>query len=183
MNGKILADERVLTSMVKYSLGRMTYAPSMIQLEIYLNMKRISERELLTIKNLIENCNCYGQEDVDDIGWKRLLKSINKELSIRKSKLYIESDENKLLINEDVLGFAIRHGLKSLDNDYKMLIEECKSNIDLLSKKNICFILRDIDDSYIYGTKEEHKKEWLKLREVLSKKINKEICSVEDKSF
>lgn len=172
MNKNIIyVDERVLRSFTSYALGRMTYVPNMVQDVVKHNVHILSNYELVRLRSLIFYCENLGHNGIDDITWKQTQTIIETEIFRRiKDNIKILERTNLIAIDKGVLGFAIRGGLKSTGEDFKYLIKETITNADKLSLSTIKYILRDIEEHEIYGTKEEHISYWMELYYFLNHK-------------
>lgn len=164
-------DERVLRSLFKYSLGRMTYVTSVTHEAIKTNVEILSNSELARLRSLIFYSDNLGQPGIDDITWKKTQSILEDEIHRRiQNNILIPERANKIKVDETVLGFAARGALKSAANDFIYIINEYLAQLDFLSLKNISLTLRDIEDYKLFGTKIEHLSAWLGLSELLKQK-------------
>ena len=68
---------------VRYSLGRQTYMPSLVQQFINRNLKQIDSYSLAVMARDIKEAPSYGNETIDKPGWMNFLAVVEKELKDR----------------------------------------------------------------------------------------------------
>ena len=68
---------------VRYSLGRQTYMPSLVQQFINRNLKQIDSYSLSVMARDIKEAPSYGNETIDKPGWMNFLAVLEKELKDR----------------------------------------------------------------------------------------------------
>lgn len=68
---------------VRYSLGRQTYMPSLVQQFINRNLKQIDSYSLAVMARDIKEAPSYGNESIDKPGWMNFLAMLEKELKNR----------------------------------------------------------------------------------------------------
>ena len=68
---------------VRYSLGRQTYMPSLVQQFINRNLKQIDSYSLAVMARDIKEAPSYGNEAIDKPGWMNFLAVLEKELKDR----------------------------------------------------------------------------------------------------
>ena len=68
---------------VRYSLGRQTYMPSLVQQFINRNLKQIDSYSLAVMARDIKEAPSYGNETIDKPGWMNFLAVLEKELKDR----------------------------------------------------------------------------------------------------
>ena len=68
---------------VRYSLGRQTYMPSLVQQFINRNLKQIDSYSLAIMARDIKGAPSYGNETIDKPGWMNFLAVVEKELKDR----------------------------------------------------------------------------------------------------
>ena len=68
---------------VRYSLGRQTYMPSLVQQFINRNLKQIDSYSLAVMARDIKEAPNYGNETIDKPGWMSFLAVLEKELKDR----------------------------------------------------------------------------------------------------
>ena len=68
---------------VRYSLGRQTYMPSLVQQFINRNLKLIDSNSLAVMVRDIKEAPSYGNERIDKPGWMNFLAVLEKELKDR----------------------------------------------------------------------------------------------------
>ena len=68
---------------VRYSLGRQTYMPSLVQQFINRNLKQIDSYSLAVMVRYIKEAPSYGNETIDKPGWMNFLAVLEKELKDR----------------------------------------------------------------------------------------------------
>ena len=68
---------------VRYSLGRQTYMPSLVQQFINRNLKQIDSYSLAVMAMDIKEAPSYGNETIDKPGWMNFLAVLEKELKDR----------------------------------------------------------------------------------------------------
>ena len=68
---------------VRYSLGRQTYIPSLVQQFINRNLKLIDSNSLAVMVRDIKEAPSYGNERIDKPGWMNFLAVLEKELKDR----------------------------------------------------------------------------------------------------
>ena len=68
---------------VRYSLGRQTYMPSLVQQFINRNLKQIDSYSLAIMARDIKEAPSYGNETIDKPGWMNFLAVLEKELKDR----------------------------------------------------------------------------------------------------
>ena len=68
---------------IRYSLGRQTYMPSLVQQFINRNLKQIDSYSLAVMARVIKEAPSYGNETIDKPGWMNFLAVLEKELKDR----------------------------------------------------------------------------------------------------
>ena len=68
---------------VRYSLGRQTYMPSLVQQFINRNLKQIDSYSLAVMVRDIKDAPSYGNKTIDKPGWMNFLAVLEKELKDR----------------------------------------------------------------------------------------------------
>ena len=68
---------------VRYSLGRQTYMPSLVQQFINRNLKQIDSYSLAVMARDIKEAPSYGNETIDKPGRMNFLAVLEKELKDR----------------------------------------------------------------------------------------------------
>lgn len=68
---------------VRYSLGRQTYMPSLVQQFIISNLNLIDSYSLMVIARDVKEAPSYGNETIDKPGWMNFLAVLEKELKDR----------------------------------------------------------------------------------------------------
>ena len=68
---------------VRYSLGRQTYMPSLVQQFINRNLKQIDSYSLAVMARDIKEAPSYGNETIDKPGWMNFLAVLEEELKDR----------------------------------------------------------------------------------------------------
>ena len=68
---------------VRYSLGRQTYMPSLVQQFINRNLKQIDSYSLAVMARDIKEAPSYGNKTIDKPGWMGFLAVLEKELKDR----------------------------------------------------------------------------------------------------
>lgn len=68
---------------VRYSLGRQTYMPSLVQQFINRNLKQIDSYSLAVMARDIKEAPSYGNKTIDKHGWMNFLAVLEKELKDR----------------------------------------------------------------------------------------------------
>lgn len=68
---------------VRYSLGRQTYMPSLVQQFINRNLKQIDSYSLAVMARDIKEAPSYGNKTIDKPGWMNFLAVLEKELKDR----------------------------------------------------------------------------------------------------
>ena len=68
---------------VRYSLGRQTYMPSLVQQFINRNLKQIDSYSLAVMARDIKEAPSSGNETIDKPGWRNFLAVLEKELKDR----------------------------------------------------------------------------------------------------
>ena len=68
---------------VRYSLGRQTYMPYLVQQFINRNLKQIDSYSLAVMARDIKEAPSYGNETIDKPGWMNFLAVLEKELKDR----------------------------------------------------------------------------------------------------
>ena len=68
---------------VRYSLGRQTYMPSLVQQFINRNLKQIDSYSLAVMAMDMKEAPSYGNETIDNPGWMNFLAVLEKELKDR----------------------------------------------------------------------------------------------------
>ena len=68
---------------VRYSLGRQTYMPSLVQQFINRNLKLIDSNSLAVMVRDIKEAPSYGNERIDKPGWMNFLAVLEKDLKDR----------------------------------------------------------------------------------------------------
>ena len=68
---------------VRYSLGRQTYMPSLVQQFINRNLKQIDSYSLAVMARDIKEAPSYGNATIDKPGWMNFLAVVEKELKDR----------------------------------------------------------------------------------------------------
>lgn len=68
---------------IRYSLGRQTYMPSLVQQFINRNLKQIDSYSLAVMARDIKEAPSYGNETIDKPGWMNFLAVLEKELKDR----------------------------------------------------------------------------------------------------
>lgn len=68
---------------VRYSLGRQSYMPSLVQQFIIRNLKQIDSNSLVVMVRDIKEAPSYGNEAIDKPGWMNFLAVLEKELEDR----------------------------------------------------------------------------------------------------
>lgn len=77
-------DSNSLFFAFRYSLGRKSYAPSIVMTDIIKNIKKISTADLKRYVFEINECNDLGME-IDKANWMNLKRDIEIELSCRNN--------------------------------------------------------------------------------------------------
>lgn len=85
MQQTVVVDELILSSAVRYALGRRTYIVSVVCNEVAANIKIISDLCLGNIIRDIEGCENKG-DDIDIKCWNNLLEKLKKEQERREPK-------------------------------------------------------------------------------------------------
>ena len=68
---------------VRYSLGRQTYMPSLVQQFINRNLKQIDSYSLAVMARDIKEAPSYGNKTIDKPWWMNFLAVLEKELKDR----------------------------------------------------------------------------------------------------
>ena len=79
----------ICTCAVRYSLGRMTYMPTVVQDFIRPHLTEVTDRTLRLLRNDIEDHGAMGLsygEDFDKANWMEFLDDIKKEIERRKTE-------------------------------------------------------------------------------------------------
>ena len=63
---------------VRYSLGRQTYMPSLVQQFINRNLKQIDSYSLAVMARDIKEAPSYGNKTIDKPGWMNFLAVLEK---------------------------------------------------------------------------------------------------------
>lgn len=74
----------VLICAIRYSIGRRTYMPSLVQGFIRPLIPYLTERTLYVMEEDIERAESYGDPNIDEPDWKRFLQEVRNELEARK---------------------------------------------------------------------------------------------------
>ena len=65
---------------VRYSLGRQTYMPSLVQQFVIRNLNLIDGYSLAVMVRDVKEAPSYGNETIDKPGWMNFLAVLEKEL-------------------------------------------------------------------------------------------------------
>ena len=76
--------ELILSSAIRYSLGRQTYLPSVVIRFVRPLLPQLSELALRNIIKDIEKVSSYGNETIDKPEWMRFLTDVQFEISKRE---------------------------------------------------------------------------------------------------
>ena len=68
---------------VRYSLGRQTYMPSLVQQFVIRNLNLIDGYSLAVMVRDVKEAPSYGNEIIDKPGWMNFLAVLEKELKDR----------------------------------------------------------------------------------------------------
>ena len=68
---------------VRYSLGRQTYMPSLVQQFVIRNLNLIDGYSLAVMARDVKEAPSYGNETIDKPGWMNFLAVLKKELKDR----------------------------------------------------------------------------------------------------
>ena len=68
---------------VRYSLGRQTYMPSLVQQFVIRNLNLIDGNSLAVMVRDVKEAPSYGNETIDKPGWMNFLAVLEKELKDR----------------------------------------------------------------------------------------------------
>lgn len=74
----------VLISAVRYSIGRMTYMPRLVQDFIRPLLPYLSNKTLYVMERDIAEANSYGDRNIDEPDWIRFLNDVRSERKTRK---------------------------------------------------------------------------------------------------
>lgn len=74
----------VLICAVRYSIGRMTYMPKLVQDFIRPLLPYLSNKTLFVMDRDISEANSYGDPNIDEPDWKRFMQEVRNELEARK---------------------------------------------------------------------------------------------------
>lgn len=85
MNDKLKVDQAILVFALRYSIGRKTYAPSLVIEEIKSNINNVSNNSIEVMIDDIEgHFGSYGDE-VDKDNWESFSKYLKNILSKRSN--------------------------------------------------------------------------------------------------
>lgn len=74
----------VLICAVRYSIGRMTYMPKLVQDFIRPLLPYLSNKTLFVMDRDISEANSYGDPNIDEPDWKRFMQEVRNEMEARK---------------------------------------------------------------------------------------------------
>lgn len=74
----------VLICAVRYSIGRMTYMPRLVQDFIRPLLPYLSNKTLYVMERDIAEANSYGDQSIDEPDWKRFMQEVRNEMEARK---------------------------------------------------------------------------------------------------
>lgn len=89
MNKKFKVDREILFFAFKYSLGRMSYAPTVITDNIKSNIYNISAGDIEAYIREIDQCECYGIK-MDKQHWLNFKDYLQRELDRRNGLINIK---------------------------------------------------------------------------------------------
>lgn len=75
----------VLICAVRYSIGRMTYMPKLVQDFIRPLLPYLSNKTLYVMERDIAEASGYGDRNIDEPDWMRFLKAVREEMRVRKA--------------------------------------------------------------------------------------------------
>ena len=73
----------VLICAVRYSIGRETYMPKLVQDFIRPLLPYLSNKTLYVIERDVSEANSYGDKNIDEPDWMRFLKAVRDEMNMR----------------------------------------------------------------------------------------------------
>ena len=74
----------VLNCAVRYSIGRSTHMPHLVQSFIRPLLPFLSNKTLYVMREDVECAESYGDPNIDEPGWKRFLQEVRSEMEARK---------------------------------------------------------------------------------------------------
>lgn len=81
---KFLVERDILLYALRYSLGRMTFAPTTVIDNILSNLNLLTDNDINIIIKEIENQSEYGME-CDKVTWMNFINSLRSEIVNRKN--------------------------------------------------------------------------------------------------
>ena len=74
----------VLICAVRFSIGRRTYMPRLVQDFIRPLLPYLSSKTLCVMERYISVANSYGDPNIDEPDWKRFMQEVRNEMEARK---------------------------------------------------------------------------------------------------
>lgn len=74
----------VLNCAVRYSIGRMTYMPHLVQSFIRPLLPYLSDKTLYVMERDIAEASSYGDTNIDEPDWMRFLNEVRRAMEARQ---------------------------------------------------------------------------------------------------